>query len=368
MEGVVTGMALSPLQRFKGKRILVTGHTGFKGSWLALWLSEIGAEVFGYALEPPTRPNHYDQCRLTGRLSATVCGDIRDLVAIQQVMRDWSPEIVFHLAAQSLVRRSYAAPIETFQTNVMGTVNLLEACRQASSVRVVINVTSDKCYENKEWFWGYRENDPVGGHDPYSSSKACSELATTAYRRSYFEPRGPAGVSRGLATVRAGNVIGGGDWAEDRLIPDCIRALNARTPVVLRNPRSIRPWQHVLEPLYGYLLLAARLHSAPAEFSGAWNFGPNDDSFITVTAMAEQMIRQWGEGEIASTASSALHESHVLRLDSSKAMNLLGWRPRWDVRTALSKTVEWHKCLLAGHDMFAVSRDQIAEYAAGEIA
>jgi CDP-glucose 4,6-dehydratase len=363
MEAVVTGMP--PLQSYKGRKVMVTGHTGFKGSWLSLWLSEIGAEVFGYALEPPTRPNHYEQCRLGSRLSASVHGDVRDLNALQQAMRDWSPEIVFHLAAQSLVRRSYDAPVETFQTNVMGTVHLLEACRQAHSVRVVINVTSDKCYENREWPWGYRENDAVGGHDPYSSSKGCAELATAAYRRSYFEPSGPAGTARGLASVRAGNVIGGGDWAEDRLIPDCIKALSTQVPIAVRNPRSIRPWQHVLEPLHGYMMLADRMCAAPEEFSGAWNFGPDDDSFLTVAAMAERMLMQWGAGEIVSVPSPALHESRVLRLDSSKAKSLLGWKPRWDVRTALSKTVEWHKRLLAGDDMLAVSMEQIAEYTAG---
>jgi CDP-glucose 4,6-dehydratase len=365
MEDVVTGMALSALQRFKGKKVLVTGHTGFKGSWLCLWLAEIGAEVFGFALEPPTRPSFHDQCRIGSRLSASVRGDVRDLDALQRAIRDWSPEIVFHLAAQALVRQSYAAPVETFQTNVMGTVHLLEACRQSASVRAVINVTSDKCYENKEWAWGYRENDALGGHDPYSSSKACAELVTAAYQRSYADT---TETGRGLASVRAGNVIGGGDWAEDRLMPDCVRSLSSGTSVTVRNPHSIRPWQHVLEPLHGYLMLAARMAEAPGEFSGAWNFGPDEGSVLTVAEMVHLMIREWGTGEVKTAPAAALHESRVLRLDSSKAKALLGWKPRWDVRTALSKTVEWHKRLRAGEDMLAVSRGQIADYAAEVVA
>ena len=354
-------MTASFLDFYRNKKVLITGHTGFKGSWLALWLSEIGSDVTGFSLDSPTSLSHFEICGLKNRM-VSIRGDVRDLDTLRRVVSDFSPEVVFHLAAQSLVRRSYREPVDTFGTNVMGTVNLLEACRQASSVRVVINVTSDKCYENKEWVWGYRENDALGGHDPYSSSKGCAELVTTAYARSYFHEAGQPGTRKALASVRAGNVIGGGDWAEDRLIPDCIKALCARAPIIVRNPLSVRPWQHVLEPLYGYLVLAVRMHAAPAEHSGAWNFGSNDDAFITVGAMVEQVVQHWGDGVIDSRPDMSLHEAQVLRLDSSKARTLLGWRPRWDVRTAVSKTVEWYRRHRAGEDMLAVSKEQIAAY------
>ena len=289
-------MTASLLDFYRNKKVLITGHTGFKGSWLSLWLSEIGSEVIGFSLDSPTSPSHFEICGLKNRM-VSIRGDIRDLGALRRVVSDYSPEVVFHLAAQSLVRRSYREPVDTFGTNVMGTVNLLEACRQASSVRVVINVTSDKCYENKEWVWGYRENDAIGGHDPYSSSKGCAELVTTAYARSYLPEAGQPSTRKALASVRAGNVIGGGDWAEDRLIPDCIKALCAHTPIIVRNPLSVRPWQHVLEPLYGYLVWRSGCMPHRLNSPGAWNFGSNDDSFITVGAMVEQVVQQWGGGE-----------------------------------------------------------------------
>lgn len=349
---------------FSGKTILITGHTGFKGSWLSIWLRELGANVIGYSLDPPTVPSLFGICGLAAKVES-VHGDVRDLDSLLEVTDRYRPEMVFHLAAQSLVRRSYRNPIETFETNVMGTVNVLEAGRQTPSVRIIINVTSDKCYENNEWIWPYREIDPLGGHDPYSSSKGCAELVTRAYARSYFLAETGQRPQKALASVRAGNVIGGGDWAEDRLLPDCIRALTGKKPLTLRNPHAVRPWQHVLDPLCGYMLLAHKMSAEPVDFSEPWNFGSNDESFITVREMAEHVMSEWGEGTCDAFADPSQPEARVLKLDSSKAITRLNWRPRWNVRTAISKTVEWYKSYLAGDDMVEVSKRQIAAYSDG---
>ncbi len=352
-------------ESFRKKKVLVTGHTGFKGSWLSLVLHEIGADVIGYSLPPPTNPSHFEACRLQDRITS-IAGDIRDLETIKKTLRDYNPEIVFHLAAQALVRQSYREPVDTYGTNVMGTVNLLEACRQSASVKVIVNVTSDKCYENREWVWGYRENDRLGGHDPYSSSKGCAELVAAAYARSYFDAGRPPGGPKALSSVRAGNVIGGGDWAEDRLVPDCVRALSLRQPVVIRNSLSVRPWQHVLEPLWGYLLLAARMQDLPKRFSGAWNFGPDDGSFIAVKDLVGQVLEQWGGGAYEIRPDSEMHEAQVLKLDSSKAKTALGWKHRWDVRQAACATIDWYQRFFAGEDMYEVSKEQITAYAGFE--
>lgn len=349
-------MPVSP-QFWRGKRVLLTGHTGFKGGWLSLWLQSLGVELRGLALEPPTEPNLF-QVASVGRGMSSVTGDIRSLETVVEVMQAFHPEIVIHMAAQPLVRLSYSEPVTTYATNVMGTVHVLEAARRCDSVRCVINVTTDKCYENREWDWGYRENEPMGGRDPYSSSKGCAELVTSAYRRSFLHESGVA-----VASARAGNVIGGGDWATDRLVPDILRAFERGAAVTIRNPVSIRPWQHVLEPLSGYLLLAQRLWQEGAGFAEGWNFGPEDDDARPVSWIVERMVREWGAG-----ASWRLddgrhpHEANYLKLDISKARNRLGWRPRWDLETALSKIVLWHSALLRRRDMREVCLTQIGEY------
>ncbi len=327
----------------KGKSVLVTGHTGFKGSWLALWLHELGAHVTGFALPPNTEPNHFDLIELTN-LIHHIEGDIRDLQAVTQAFDRAKPEIVFHLAAQPLVRDSYDDPKTTFDTNIGGTVNVLEAIRHCPSVKAAVIVTSDKCYENREWVWGYRENDPMGGHDPYSASKGATEIVCTAYFRSYFNKNGH-GPHLGFATARAGNVIGGGDWAKDRIIPDCIRALSKGEPIRIRNPHATRPWQHVLDPLSGYLLLAQRLAENPERFSGSWNFGPVEGGQISVIELAEKFIKAWGGGTIETPPSEnkAPHEAHLLKLCIDKAMHELHWKPTLDSESAIDWTVEWYK-------------------------
>lgn len=356
---------------FSGKKIFVTGHTGFKGSWLCLWLHAMGAEVTGYALDPPTTPSLFELAGVGGLLKRDIRGDVRDLASLAGAMAQATPEIVFHLAAQSLVRESYRSPVETYATNVMGTVHLLEAVRNCSSVRAVVNVTTDKCYENREWAWGYRENEPMGGYDPYSSSKGCSELITAAYRRSFFnditiqqcnnstvQPRAVA-----IATARAGNVIGGGDWALDRLIPDCLRALLAGEEIVIRSPHAIRPWQHVLEPLSGYLLLAEELYNGDSKFAEAWNFGPLDDDARPVEWIVQRLCGLWGGGAgYRVDVGSHPHEAHYLKLDISKARSELDWRPRWGLETALQSIVEWTQAMLRQEDMRAISLQQIEEY------
>lgn len=344
---------------WRGKRVFLTGHTGFKGSWLALWLQSLGAEVAGYALAPATQPSLFELAGVAKGMRSTL-GDVRDLEALRRAVTEFRPEIVLHLAAQSLVRQSYAQPVETYATNVMGTVHLLEAVRCCDSVRAAIVVTSDKCYENREWPWSYRENEPMGGRDPYSSSKGCAELATAAWRASFF---GPGGHAAAVASVRAGNVIGGGDWAADRLIPDIMRAAVAGAPVAIRNPDSIRPWQHVLEPLAGYLILAERLFEHGAEFAEGWNFGPRDEDCRPVSWIVERLAREWGDGlRWKADSGERPHEAHFLKLDSSKAIARLGWAPRWDLATALDSIVRWHKAHHAGADMRAVVLGQVNDY------
>lgn len=328
---------------WSGRRVFLTGHTGFKGSWLTAWLLRMGAEVTGYALPPPTRPSLYQALRLA-EAHHGVTGDVRDAAALAAAVREARPEVVFHLAAQPLVRRSYAEPVETFGTNVMGTVHLLEAVRAVGAVRAVVAVTTDKVYENREWVWPYREDDALGGHDPYASSKAMAELATAAYRRSYFSPAELARHGTAVASARAGNVIGGGDWAEDRLVPDLVRGFASRRPVVIRHPGAIRPWQHVLEPLSGYLLLAERLHAGDAAACDAWNFGPSDEDARPVGELADRLAARWGDGARWQHEPGAHpHEAHVLRLDIAKARHALGWSPRWTIATAVDRTADWYR-------------------------
>jgi CDP-glucose 4,6-dehydratase len=342
---------------WRGRRVFLTGHTGFKGGWLALWLADMGAEVHGFALAPPTEPNLFSVARLEEHLASHRVADIRDGAALLAAVQAARPEIVLHLAAQPLVRYSYAAPVETYAVNVMGTVNLLEALRQVDGVRTVVNVTSDKCYENREWFWPYRENEPLGGFDPYSSSKACAELVSAAYRRSFLEA---AGI--GLASARAGNVIGGGDWAADRLVPDFLRALDAGEALVIRSPAAVRPWQHVLEPLAGYLMLAERLHDSPGQYAGAWNFGPDEADARTVRWIVERLCESVPGAGWKGTDEPQPHEAATLRLDSAKARSVLGWRPRWELATALDATLAWHRAWREGDDMAAFGLRQIAKY------
>ena len=343
---------------WRGRRVFLTGHTGFKGGWLALWLQEMGAEVHGYALNPPTQPCLYDVASVGAGMAAHCVGDIRDARALQRALHAARPEVVFHLAAQSLVRLSYAQPVDTYSVNVMGTIQLLEAVRRVQGVRALVNVTSDKCYENHEWVWGYREGEAMGGSDPYSSSKGCAELVTVAYRRSFLDALGV-----GVATARAGNVIGGGDWALDRLVPDCLRALDAGRPLTIRSPNAVRPWQHVLEPLAGYLALAQRLCVEPAGFGEAWNFGPADDDLWPVKLVARHLF-----GTDAAVlapepgAGAGVHEAHYLRLDSAKARSRLGWRPRWNLQSALDMTSAWHAQWRSGGNMRDVTQAQLRQY------
>ncbi|MDB5526948.1 MAG: rfbG [Devosia sp.] len=343
---------------YAGKRVFVTGHTGFKGTWLVMLLREIGAEVMGYALPPPPGLSHYEALGINGQI-AEVIGDVRDAGALAKAMGDFAPEFVFHLAAQALVRQSYAEPADTFATNVMGAANLLDAVRATPSVRSLVFITSDKAYENLEWVWGYRENDRLGGHDPYSASKAAAEIVFSAYARSYFAAR----ADFGAATTRAGNVIGGGDWAADRIVPDCIRAVEAGKPVELRNPQSTRPWQHVLEPISGYVLLGARLHADPARYGGSWNFGPSSVEVRTVHDVAGAIIEHLGHGSIVITGDpSARHEANLLQLNCDRAHQLLAWHPRWDVDKTLSATASWYAAVLGGQDAAAVTRSQLQDY------
>ena len=351
-------MKNSPNRAFwSGKRVLVTGHTGFKGSWLCLWLQSLNAKVFGLALPPATAPALFSVARV-GEGMTSFSGDIRDYKTVHSAMQKAQPEIVIHMAAQPLVRHSYQEPIETYATNVMGTVHVLEAARQVGTVQALVNVTTDKCYENKEWVWGYREDEPMGGHDPYSSSKGCSELITSAYRRSFYDSAGVA-----LATARAGNVIGGGDWAEDRLIPDILRAFEKKQLVVIRHPQAIRPWQHVLEPLSGYLRLAEKLYKNGRTYSGPWNFGPDDHDAKSVQWVAEQLIGKWGASvSWGKDPNTNHHEANCLKLDISKAKSLLGWTPQWSLQNALDNIVSWHKRYTTRADPRTLCIQQIKNY------
>jgi CDP-glucose 4,6-dehydratase len=352
---------------FRGKRVFVTGHTGFKGSWLCLWLGELGATVTGYALEPPTTPNNFEASRLESGLARHVIADVRDADVLARVVDEADPDVVFHLAAQPLVRESYRHPAVTVATNVMGTVNLLEAVRAREKPCAVVVVTSDKCYENREWVYGYRESDPMGGHDPYSMSKGAAELVVASWRQSFFPPVTLDRHGICVATVRAGNVIGGGDWQHDRILVDCIRALQGGQPIDVRNPAATRPWQHVLEPLGAYLLLASRMLSAPpketAVLADAWNFGPEQANCWAVSRLVEEVIHCWGGGSWRDLSDPAApHEAGFLALCCDRATRSLGWRPVWDVRRAVAETVSWHKSFAAGADVAGVCKQQIASY------
>lgn len=343
---------------WRGKRVFLSGHTGFKGGWLSLWLQSLGAEVHGLALEAPTTPALFKEARVADGMAASTIGDIRDLATVQRAMAACRPEIVIHMAAQPLVRLSYQQPVETYATNVMGTVHLLEAARQVGTVRAIVNVTTDKCYENREWVWGYREDEPMGGHDPYSNSKGCAELVTSAYRRSFMAQGGIA-----LASARAGNVIGGGDWAADRLVPDILRAFEKGEPGLIRNPHATRPWQHVLEPLSGYLMLAEKLYAEGQRHAEGWNFGPRDEDVQPVQWIVERLVAEWGRGARWTLSEGEHpHEANYLKLDISKARHGLAWQPRWSLGTALSRIVEWHQAWLAGQDMQALCLAQISKY------
>jgi CDP-glucose 4,6-dehydratase len=345
---------------WRGKRVFLTGHTGFKGSWLSLWLQSLGAELTGFALAPPTNPSLFEEAKVADGMTS-ILGDVRDLSALQAALHKTQPEIVIHMAAQPLVRYSYQSPVETYAVNVMGTVHLLEAVRQTPSVRAVVNVTTDKCYENKEWVWGYREDETMGGFDPYSNSKGCSELVTRAYRQSLFQ----IGAHKvALASARAGNVIGGGDWALDRLVPDILRALGQGQVISIRNPNAIRPWQHVLEPLSGYLQLAEQLFADNGQdYAQAFNFGPREEDAKPVQWIVENICKAWGgDAQWAQQTGEHPHEAHYLKLDISKAKMRLGWQPKWSLDIALAKIVEWHLAYLAQDNMRTFTLNQINQY------
>ncbi len=352
-----------PLEVYKNKKVLVTGHTGFKGAWLSLWLYSLGAEVIGYSLQPPTNPSLFEVLSLGNKI-ISIEGDIRDENKVIEVFQKHKPDVVFHMAAQPLVRLSYNEPRLTYETNVMGTLNLLEASRNTESVKVFVNVTSDKCYENKEQNIFYTESDSLGGYDPYSSSKAMSEILTSAYRNSFFNPRDFGKThNTALASARAGNVVGGGDWAEDRLIPDCVRSLSTKKAIIIRNPDAVRPWQYVLEPVYGYLLLGAKLLENPLNYLGGWNFGPDNLENQTVEEIVESVIDLWGEGKFEIRRDGTLHEAKLLMLDNGKAKKELGWKPLYDINDTVDKTISWYKKYYAGReDMFKYSLYQIEEY------
>ncbi len=354
------------LEFWQGKRVFLTGHTGFKGGWLSLWLQSLGAQVTGYALNPSTNPSLFEVARVAEGMKS-VNGDIRDIEALQNAMWSASPEIVIHMAAQPLVRFSYANPVETYATNVMGSVHLLEAVRNTKGVKAVVNVTSDKCYENREWVWGYKEDEAMGGYDPYSSSKGCSEIVTSAYRSSFFNPEQYQSHGVAVASARAGNVIGGGDWAGDRLVPDFIRAIVAGEQVIIRSPNAIRPWQHVLEPLSGYLTLAEKLYTDGIEYAGAWNFGPSDNDAESVEWIISQLVTNWGGDARFKVDSGAanLHEANFLKLDCSKGRVKLGWRALWNATEAIRRICAWHKAHLEGQDMKVYALNEINEYQTG---
>jgi len=345
---------------WKDKKVFLTGHTGFKGSWLSLWLSSMGAKVTGYALAPNTEPNLFNVLEIDDLVEQSLIADVRDLANLQEAMSVAKPDVVIHMAAQPLVRYSYANPLETYATNVMGTVHLLESIRAINTVRATVVVTTDKCYENKEWTWGYRENEPMGGYDPYSNSKGCAELITSAYRQSYFSS--PNSMNK-IASARAGNVIGGGDWSEDRLIPDAIKAFEASQPLMIRNPLSTRPWQHVLEPLSGYLMLAQALYREGSSFASGWNFGPRDEDNRSVQEVVDILISSWGHSASwEKEGSEQPHEANLLKLDCSKARSQLKWIPQWDLEVAIQKIVLWQKAYQKKENMREISLAQINDY------
>jgi CDP-glucose 4,6-dehydratase len=345
------------------KKVFVTGHTGFKGSWLCLWLHSLGAEVHGYALKPPTEPSLFDLCKVGSFIKTTTIGDVRDGESLVSALTASKVDIAIHMAAQPLVRDSYKIPVETYAINVMGTVNFFEAIRQCKTVRAVINVTTDKCYENKEWVWGYRECEPLGGYDPYSNSKACSELVTLSYRSSFFNPREYQNHGVAIASARAGNVIGGGDWASDRLIPDCIRAILKNEKVLIRNPHAIRPWQHVLEPLCGYLVLCQKLYTYGPRYIGAWNFGPDEKDARSVEWVVKSLCERWGNhASYEIDNGKHLHEANYLKLDCSKAKTELEWHPRWDINKAIESIVNWSRIYNQGGNIREACSTQIEDY------
>ena len=341
---------------WKGKRVFITGHTGFKGSWISLWLVSLGAKVKGYALNPPTTPSLFNEARV-GEVMESKIGDIGDQSKLYQSMTAFDPDILIHMAAQSLVRCSYTAPIETYEVNVIGTAKVLEVARSCPNLKAIVNITTDKCYENDERSQGYKEEDPMGGYDPYSSSKGCAELVTSAYRRSFLQEQGI-----GVASVRAGNVIGGGDWASDRLIPDILRSFEKNKPVVIRNPKATRPWQHVLEPLSGYLILAEKLYKNQDKYAGGWNFGPNEKDVKPVDWILDEMILKWPNSSWELDKKSNSHESRFLKLDILKAESKLGWKPVWGLSHTLKKIIYWHKAWLDKKDMQSVCLAEIEEY------
>jgi len=346
------------LSLYQGKKVFITGHTGFKGSWLTYLLMELGADVRGFSLEMDTTPNHFELLGLRNKIDHVV-GDITDLSSLEIAIKDFQPDFVFHLAAQALVKSSYDDPVKTFNTNIMGSVNLLESVKKCDSVKSLVYITSDKCYENSEWVWGYRENDQLGGHDPYSASKGASELVFSAYSRSFFSER----MNLGAATTRAGNVIGGGDWAENRIIPDCIRAIESNVPMKLRNPTATRPWQHVLEPINGYLILGVKLYENPEMYSGSWNFGPSTSEVKTVEEVANDIISYIGKGSVQiENLKGVQHEAKLLQLNCDKAKQILGWSPRWGAEKTISSTAQWYKVFLEGGDVESLTKKQIYDF------
>lgn len=345
---------------WKGKKVFVTGHTGFKGTWLCHWLNHLGAKVHGYALAPQTAPSLFELTHAKDIVTETIA-DITDAKVLTHAMQAFAPDIVFHMAAQALVRDSYADPVKTYSTNIMGTVVILEALRGCKTVKAFINVTTDKCYQNREWLWGYRENEALGGYDPYSSSKACSEIVTSAYRDSFFNPHSPDPIA-GIASARAGNVIGGGDFAKDRLIPDCVRSVLSGNQIVIRYPGAIRPWQHVLEPLAGYLLLAEKLFEDPRKYAGAYNFGPDDADAKPVEWIVKKFCEKWQGATYAADHSQQPHEAHFLKLDITKARSELGFRPRWNIERAIDSIISWTRAFEAKHDVGKICVTQIEEY------
>jgi CDP-glucose 4,6-dehydratase len=358
-----THMTIFSNDFWKKKSVLITGHTGFKGSWLSIWLSSLGAKVSGYSLPPNTNPNLFNIFKLDEILSNNYIADIRKIESLKKAILDSQPEIIIHMAAQPLVRYSYLNPVDTYSTNIMGIVNLLECVRSVESVRALVVVTSDKCYENKDWLWGYRENDSLGGHDPYSNSKACAELVTSAYRDSFFPFDKYCDHKVAIASARSGNVIGGGDWSDDRLIPDAIKAFSIGKKLHIRNPLAIRPWQHVLESLSGYLLLAQSLYLYGPKFNGSWNFGPNNSDVMSVNEVVNLLISKWGDSVgWTQDVSENSYESHSLKLDISKSLNELNWSPKWDINTAISKIIEWNEAFLNKENMHNFSLKQIDSY------
>ena len=347
---------------YKGKRVLITGHTGFKGSWLSIWLHKMGAEVIGVALDPQSERDNFILSGLNDKIYADLREDIRNIVAIKKIIQKFQPEIVFHLAAQPIVRLSYVIPVETYEVNVMGTINILEAIRESKSVKVGVMITTDKCYENKEQLWGYRESDAMGGYDPYSSSKGATEIAISTWRQSFFNPKKFSNHGKSIASVRAGNVIGGGDWSKDRILPDCINSLEKDHVIEIRSPKSMRPWQHVLEPLEGYLLLAQKMWNDPINYCEGWNFGPNIDSVIDVWSLAELVVSNYGKGSLKDVSMpESMHEANLLMLDINKAFHKLNWRPRMSIGQGVYLSVDWYKRYV-NEDAYTICTEHIENY------